>query len=384
MGLQKQEVVPTLVLVRQRYTPFGGAERFLERAMGALQAQGVKIILIARRWDGEVIGVERLVCDPFYWGRWWRDWSFARGVRRLLVQHGFVLVQSHERISGCHLYRAGDGVHAEWLRQRSRVVSPLVGWLMRCNPYHRYLLAEEKRLFESAQLKGVICNSRMVRDEILERFQIAKEKLHVIYSGVDLTRFNPALLPIHRARVRQECGVGPEDILLLFVGSGFGRKGVSILLSAMTRLPEHYKLFIVGRDKAEKRLAAQAKRLGLANRVWFAGGCREVLPYYCAADAVVLPTLYDPFPNVALEAMAMGLPLVTSLKCGAVDWVEHGVNGLLADALDLEGLIDNLQQLGDAGVRAAMGQAAFATVAPLSLESMSQQLIELYRALMMK
>lgn len=372
----------SLALIRQRYTPFGGAERFLERAMGALQSGGVGITLIARQWSGDLSGVEPLVCDPFYLGRWWRDAGFARGVQALLQKRSFHLVQTHERISGCDIYRAGDGVHAEWLQNRSRVLSPLARWLVERNPYHRYVLAAEKRLFEDPGLQAVICNSRMVKDEILSRFAIAQEKLHVIYSGVDTKRFSPDIRPLFKDRVRQEWGVKDEDCLLLFVGSGFARKGVPILLEAVARLPSHFKLLVVGQDKGQPAIKQQAVRLGIGERVWFAGGCQEVIPFYCAADAVVLPTLYDPFPNVALEAMAMGLPLVTTFKCGAVDWIEHGQNGLLSDALDLEGLVANLMVLGERDVREAMGSAACATVAPLTLEAMSNRLLGLYRGLL--
>ncbi|MBF0127639.1 MAG: glycosyltransferase family 4 protein [Magnetococcales bacterium] len=350
--------------------------------MGALRARGVEITLIARQWDAGVADVRPLACDPFYLGRWWRDAGFARGVARLLERHPFHLVQTHERIAGCDLYRAGDGVHREWLRQRGRVQSPLGRWLAGLNPYHRYLLSAERRLFEDVRLKAVICNSNMVREEILEAFAIDPGKLHVIYSGVDCHRFHPDARREHREPVRRAWGIGADDLLLLFVGSGFRRKGVPVLLEAMTRLPDHCKLLIVGRDKERKGMERLARRLGLEGRVRFAGGRSEVIPFYGAADGVVLPTLYDPFPNVALEAMAMGLPLVTTFKCGAVDWIESGRNGLLSDALDVEALTANLLSLLDRPRREAMGEAARATVVPMTLEAMSGRLLTLYETLL--
>ncbi|MBF0627903.1 MAG: glycosyltransferase family 4 protein [Magnetococcales bacterium] len=373
----------SLALIRQRYTPFGGAERFLERAMSALQAQGVAITLIARRWEGEEgQGIARVRCDPWHLGRWWRDAAFARCVQRLLTPRRYDLVQSHERIPGCDLYRAGDGVHAEWLAQRGRAQGAIGRGLMALNPYHRHVLAMERRLFEHPGLKAVICNSRMVRDEILGRFRIAPDKLKVIYSGVDLERFHPDQKMRHRAVMRAQWGMTEDELLFLFVGSGFRRKGLPALLTALSGMRHPARLVVVGRDKEQNRMRSLARHLGIAARVMFVGGCREVIPYYAAADAVVLPTLYDPFPNVALEAMAMGLPLVTSLKCGAVDWIRHGENGLLADALDREALTCNLERLEDPILRAALGVAARSTVLPVSLEAMSMQLLELYRELL--
>ncbi|MBF0180442.1 MAG: glycosyltransferase family 4 protein [Magnetococcales bacterium] len=373
-----------LALIRQRYNPFGGAERFLERAMDALRAQGVEITLIARQWETGMTGITPLSCDPFHLGRWWRDAGFARAVGRRLQGHPYHLTQTHERIPGCDIYRAGDGVHAEWLQQRGRGQSPLARRLALLNPYHRYVLDAERRLFEDPGLRAVICNSRMVRDEILARFRIDPGKLHVIYNGVDMQRFHPDARALHRERVRREWGIGEGEVCFLFVGSGFARKGVGVLLRAMARLPEGCRLLVAGRDKEQARMTRLAARLGLRDRVSFAGGCKEVIPLYAAADAVALPTLYDPFPNVALEAMAMGLPLVTSHKCGAVDLIVPGRNGLLADALDAEDLARQLASLQDPGLREAMGRAARETVAPLTLEAMGTQLVALYQQLLRK
>ncbi|GAB0056208.1 Lipopolysaccharide core biosynthesis protein RfaG [Candidatus Magnetaquicoccaceae bacterium FCR-1] len=371
-----------LALIRQRHTPFGGAERFLDRAMGALRARGVAITLIARRWEGGCDGLETVRCDPWHLGRWWRDVAFARCVHARLAERRFDLVQSHERIPGCDLYRAGDGVHAEWLEQRGRARGRVARWLDGINPFHRHLLNQERLLFEHADLKAVICNSRMVRAEILARFRIAPEKLVVIYSGVDLERFHPETRARERDAARAGWGIAPHETLLLFVGSGFERKGVPALLTALAGLDRATRLVVVGRDKAQGRMEGLARRLGVADRVLFTGGRRDVVPCYAAADAVVLPTLYDPFPNVALEAMAMGLPLVTTFKCGAVDLIDHGVNGLLGDALDLATLTRNLQSLDDAAYRVALGRAARETVVGLSLETMSARLMELYQGLL--
>ncbi|MBF0162060.1 MAG: glycosyltransferase family 4 protein [Magnetococcales bacterium] len=373
----------SLALIRQRYTPFGGAERFLERAMAALQQEGVAITLIARSWSGTGAGVQLLPCNPPSWGRLWRDVSFAGCVRRRLQQHPFHLVQSHERIAGCDLYRAGDGVHRVWLAERARTQ----GWLGRlataCSPYHHYILAAERRLLHSPRLRGVICNSRMVQEEIRRHFQTAAEKLHVIYSGVDIHRFHPSLRPQFRESVRQQWSIPPEALLLLCVGSGFQRKGVPVLLEAMVALPASVYLLVVGQDRHLEAMRARARRLGVGQRVMFTGGQSEVAPFYGAADVLVLPSRYDPFPNVALEGMGAALPLITSHQCGAADLIRHGENGFLGDSLDRPALLANIHALlADPQRRQAMGRAARQTVEPLTLEAMSQRLLALYAQLL--
>lgn len=371
---------PSVALIRQRYAHDGGAERFVSRALEALKSHNVRLTLVTREWRGGE-GFEVLTCNPFYIGRLWRDWSFARAVCRRLERESFDLVQSHERLSCCDVYRAGDGVHREWLRQRARTQGALGRLATALNPYHYYVKAAEKRLFGSARLKAVICNSKMVRDEILNHFGIAREKLHVIYSGVDTRVFHPDLKR-HRAAIRAQYAVPEDATLFLFVGSGFARKGVATLLEAMARLSADTYLLVVGHDKSLEKYRVRAQRLGLGSRARFAGRQTDVKPFYGAADGLVLPTLYDPFPNVALEAMASGVPVITSSKCGAAELIRDGENGYVCDALDSSALVERMRQLADREKGERIGKAARDTVAGLHLETMSDKLLELYRSLL--
>ncbi|MDA8094338.1 MAG: glycosyltransferase family 4 protein [Betaproteobacteria bacterium] len=369
-----------IALIRQRYTAFGGAERFVARAMGALREQGAELTVVTRRWDDQS-GTPALVCNPFYLGSLWRDMGFARCVCARVQPQAFDLVQSHERIACCDIYRAGDGVHREWLRQRSRTLGALKRLAIAVNPYHRYTLAAERALFTSPRLKAVICNSRMVRDEIMQHFGLPQTKLHVIYSGVDTDQFHPGLRHAHRDGVRARYGIPPDAPLFLFVGSGFERKGVPALLSAMQAIPGEAHLLIVGRDK--KLAAFQRKGQNIAaGRVHFTGPQPDPKPFYGAADAFVLPTLYDPFPNVALEAMAAGLPVVTSYKSGAAELIRDGENGFVCDALDHERLATSMRRLCARATARQMGEAARHTVEPLTLDAMGEKLLNLYEELL--
>ncbi len=366
-----------IALIRQRYAGDGGAERFVARMLDTLKDRA-RLTLITREWD-RVQGFEVLACNPFYIGRWWRDRSFARDVCRLLGSRRFDLVQSHERIACCDIYRAGDGLHREWLKNRARVLGPLARLGTALNPYHRYLLAAECRLFESPRLRAVVCNSRMVRDEIKRHFALADEKLHVIYSGVDTSVYHPDLKR-ERAAVRASLGLVSAAPLFLFVGSGFERKGLAAALRALAQLPAA-QLLVIGRDRRIARYQALAQKLGLGERVQFLGAIDDVKPYYGAADALVLPTLYDPFPNVALEAMACGLPVVTSTTSGAAELIANGHNGYVCDALDVETLTAYLRAVVDPARHAALCAQARRTVEPMTLEAASRQWLDLYASL---
>ena len=383
-----------LAVVRQRYNPHGGAERFVERAFGALAQRGADVTIIAREWaiggpqspagspGGDVAGAPRVqVVDPFFIGRLWRDAGFARAARAAWRRGAYDLVQSHERIPGCEVYRAGDGVHRQWLENRAAHASAVERLRLRASPYHRYVCAAERAMFEHPALRAVICNSRMVRDEILRHFRIDPGKLHVIYNGVDTGHFHPRERAAGRERERARLGAQPEELLLAFVGSGFARKGLDAVLGAMRLARTPTRLVVVGRDRELPRFVAMARDHGLAERVRFVGGVSDVRPFYAAADLLVLPTHYDPFPNVVPEALAMGVPAVVRDQCGAAEALEEGVSGRICRAGDVESVARAIDAFAAAGDRAGAEAAARKTAEGLALETMAARLLDLYASL---
>jgi UDP-glucose:(heptosyl)LPS alpha-1,3-glucosyltransferase len=370
-----------LAIVRQRYNPFGGAERFVARALPALERAGSDVTLITRAAEGwaarRVLNV-----NPFYLGKVWRDWSFARAARSAWRRESFDLVQSHERIPGCDVYRAGDGVHRRWLELRKRRGRAAERLGIALNPYHHYVCRAEKRMFEHPRLRAVICNSKMVRDEIRRGFRIAPEKLHVIYSGVDLSHFSLPRRRELRERARDELGVRARETLFLFVGSGFARKGLDCAIDALALADRPaYRLGVVGTDRHAPRYAERARRAGLGERVRFLGGREDVRPLYAAADCFILPSRYDPFPNTALEALAMGLPALVSSRCGAAEVIERGVNGWVCEPDDPVRLARLISEAGEAVDRADMAAAARASAERFGIDAMAEQLVNLYKKL---
>lgn len=371
-----------LALVRQRYNPAGGAERFVSRALQVLRQSGdLEVFLLARKWE-DLEGITALTVSPFYWGNLWRDRGFATAVRRVWQQQGFDLVQSHERIPGCDIYRAGDGVHARWLALRSQTMGRLRRWSLRLNPYHHYVCWAERKMFRDPRLKLIICNADMVKREIQAAFGVPEERFAVIYNGVDTAVFHPDLAQQHRQAMRQALGIGVDDPVLLYVGSGFERKGVARALQALLPHPA-VTLVVVGTDKHLVRYQQLAVALGVSQRVRFCGAQQDVKPFYGMADGFLLPTLYDPFPNVCVEALAAGLPVLTSTTCGVAELLQDGVNGWVVDALDLPGWQRSIGAwLAQRPQWAALSAAARQTAEPLHLTGMGEKLLACYRALL--
>lgn len=366
-----------LAIVRQKYRPDGGAERFISRALEALDDNSLQLTIITRSWQGEPKPDWHLhICNPKKWGRISRERGFAVAARACWEREKFDIVQSHERIAGCDIFRAGDGVHRVWLQQRARVISPFQRMLTRFSGYHRYVMAAEEKMFRSPALKKIICNSLMVKNDIMRCFQVPEEKFAVIYNAIDSQRFTPASAE-QRQQSREKLQLPAEARVFIYVGSGFERKGLKASISALATTDAH--LLVVGQDKQQSHYASLARSLGCENRVHFLGVQNNVIPFYHAADGLILPTLYDPFPNVILEAMACGLPVITSFTCGGAEFIVDGQQGFVCDALDIASLSAAAAAIPLRTLDSRMGDAARERILPYSPQQLAGQLHALYQ-----
>ncbi|WP_332824897.1 glycosyltransferase family 4 protein [Ramlibacter sp.] len=384
--MSRADPPPRIALVRGSWNAAGGAERFVQRIAAALSARGVELTLIARRWPQGDTGLPPAVrcieLDTFHVGRRWRDQGFARAVRETVARERFDLVQSHERIPGLPLYRAGDGVHRQWLAIRQRQHGFWRNLGDRLSLQHRATLRAERDMFAHPALQCVVCNSEMVRDEIARIYGVPAAKLTVIRNGIDLQRFRPPT-DAERGAARARFGWADAQTVFLFVGSGFERKGVAGALRAFARagLRDRALLVVVGHDKHRGRYEQLAQALGIAAAVQFTGPQQDVLPYYQGADAFVLPTLYDPQSNAVLEAMACGLPAITTTGCGVAELLSPA-SGHVVDAFDEPALAAAMTDLARPGHARALGAAARRAIEPYSLDRMTDDYLDLYARLM--
>ncbi len=354
-----------IALIRRRYTPFGGAERYTAAVAEGLVVRGHKVHLFAERWVGEGDAMSRIQFHRVAVGpgpSFLRVLAFAARAARAVAREHYDAIVSFERTLRQDVYRAGDGCHREWLLRRAPAIAPARRALMRANPLHATYLWLEGRIFRDPCCRLIIANSQRGRDEIVRHYGTDLGRIAVLLTGVDLEAYHPRRRAERRAAVRGSLGVGSGEMVLLFVGSGFERKGLGPLLRAIDLLRRDagqlpLRLLVAGRR--ELRYERACRRLGLADRVTFLGGAHDVADLYAAADAFILPSLYDPFSNACLEAMASGLPAITSRANGTSELIEDGVEGfVLEDPTDTGAIAKAILAVGDPAVRERMGQAA--------------------------
>ena len=318
----------TIGLVRRGYSETGGAEAYLKRLARGISAAGQDVRLFTdAAWPP----------SEWPWGpitrlRGETARRFADEVEKIRPKARCDLLLSLERIWRCDVFRAGDGIHQAWLRRRDAASSPAKKLLRRFNAKHRETLELEKSLFAGGA-RRVIANSEMVKKEAQEFYDYPTDQIDVIPNGVPVSDFR--LNPEARRRRRKSLGLADRQLAVLFVGSGWARKGLRFAIEAVESLGENFRLLVAGRGRSHKIRPRSVRLLGAV---------RDLPALYAAADIFLLPTLYDPFSNACLEALAAGLPVITTRANGFSEIIEHGVHGSIVDhATNIEQLRDALR-----------------------------------------
>lgn len=330
-----------LGLICRPFSFHGGVETATAGLLTALRQAGHDVELISTRRQASVAGLVVRRVPTLRHPSVLRLISFAFAARAAAARHGYDLVQSHERALTQDVYRAGEGCHAAYLEAMQRNVTGL-------KPYHRLILTLERRIFQLRTARHVVAISRQGKEEIERRFGTDPARVTLIYNGVDLERFHPDNRGRHRRPTRQALRIPEEAWTVLFVGSGFERKGLDSLLGAFARVADtDSRLVVTGKGDVGRyqRLAAS---LGIAERTIWTGPKEGVERLYAAADAVALPARYEPFGNVHLEALASGVPVLSSARAGGSEIVIRGENGWVAAEVAVAPIAEGLAALRDA------------------------------------
>lgn len=309
----------------------GGLEKYTRRLAARCAEMGHEVFLLTTDCEGPLEkGVEtvnfgrRLKISSAH--LLWFDYQCKKYIKNNPVDVIFGMDRNFCRQTH---YRAGNGVHAAYLARRKQRASLWKKASFFINPLHQIILQMEKKTFESPELQRLFTNSHMVAQEIREYYpKVDPQKIVVVHNGVEWKALEK---PFHEGLLQRPSG----PFHFLFIGNEYERKGLPLLLQALTLLKtQDYQLTIVGKERRMSTFQKMASRLGLEAKVRFCGAVTDTKPYFSAADCVVIPSLYDPFANVTVEALAFGVPVISSSQNGGSEiltrpelgWVFHDLD----------------------------------------------------------
>jgi UDP-glucose:(heptosyl)LPS alpha-1,3-glucosyltransferase len=361
-----------VAVVCRPFSFHGGVETATAGLLHALLAAGHEVELISTARQPDVPGVPVRRVPVLRHPSVLRLLSFALAARRAGRRGGYDIVQSHERGLSQDVYRAGEGSHRAYLEAMGRHAG--------LDPHHRVVCALERRIFRLRAARHIVAISAGGKAEIQERYDTDPEHLTVVYNGVDLERFHPDNRARHRASTRAALGITARAWMALFVGSGFERKGLGPLLSAFARMADEDSRLVVAGKGNVPRYQALAARLGIDEQVTWTGPQRDVEKLYAAADVVALPARYEPFGNVHLEALASGVPVLSSARAGGSELIRAGDNGWVVDDVIPARIADGLDRLRD-GDPVRLSEAARRSAEPFTYAAQMDGLAAVYRGL---
>jgi UDP-glucose:(heptosyl)LPS alpha-1,3-glucosyltransferase len=320
-----------IALITRRFDAAGGGtERDLIVTAEILRAAGHELTILADEIRGANADfqVRRVGRGPRL-GRALSLLRFAYAAVPAARRAGTDLVLSFARVIGADVMRSGGGAHSSYLREarKWRGTASTIG--MRLRPYHQVQMLIERRGFRDPSLKRALAVSEYVRNDLIDSFDLSPAKTITIYNGVDLERFRPARDQSSRDEIRRRFGIPASARLVIFVGNGFARKGLGFLIEAWPMIGGGAFLLVVGSDRASNAYVRRADELNVGERIVFAGAQPKVEELFQAADAFAMPSLFEPFGNVVLEAMACGLPVLTSAYCGVAELLPPSMRGFI-------------------------------------------------------
>ncbi len=357
-----------IAVLLDKFLPSRGGERYFSFLCGELARRGHEVHVFATAVEGSDMPYQVHLVPVLPFPRWLRILSFWRNSARILARHDFDIIHGVAQSPMVNVLNPHGGVEPAYLRQEFASLENrlyfVYKWIRRYVSVRHYLeMALQRRQYQSERLKRVIAISTMIKRDITHYYGFPKGRVDVVFNSVDIDRFHPRNRDLHREKVRRELNIGEKSFLLLFAGNNFRLKGVATLVRSLARLrlefPDRdFRLLIAGRGRTS-RYQALAKRLGMAGAVIFAGPLKGMERYYAAADVYVHPTFYDSCSLTVLEALAAGLPAVTTRFNGASDAITSPDAGcVINDPSDDGELADAIIRYTDPERQAVFSKAA--------------------------
>ena len=357
-----------IALVIQEYFPHGGLQRDFSRLLRVLVTRGHRCTVYCARWQGERVGEADLRILPVRaLTNHGRAAAFARRVQESLYAQDVDRVVGFNRMPGLDIYFAGDGSFVDRAAHQPG--------LYRALPRYRTYAALERAVFEP-QTRTQVLLLTAGQGEVYRRCHATPAgRLHVLPPGVDPSARAPADAQARRRAQRQSLGLEQGELALLFVASSFATKGLDRAITTLAHMAAEQpsvkaRLIVVGAGRP-RRFRRLAKKLGVLQALDFLGGRDDVDQLMLAADLLVHPARVEAGGAVLLEALAAGLPVVTSALCGYAEHVEDARAGIVLPVEFTQQMLDHAVMRNIDGVfRADRRESALAYAARTDLYGM--------------
>lgn len=362
----------------------GGAERYTIDLAEGLSSRGHEVYLLSSSFADSVPPQRQVLIASAGFTRAGRYLQFLASLDRHLETHSYDIVHAMLPVRKCDAYHPHAGIAVDalatgHLKRDRRLMRGMSFVFNQLNRRRRLFAAVERDLLQSANPPVVLCLSDYVRGVASKHYSLDASHMPLLFNGIDTNRFDPASRPEAGIELRKKLGIDPDRVIGLIIAQDFARKGLASAIEALARVSDtRLMLMVVGKeDPAPYRRLAEQQHI--ADRVIFAGSTKDPYSFYRAADFFVLPTRHDPCSLVVLEALAMGLPVISTVFNGACEIMQDGIHGsVLDDPNDIDSLAGAMKRVLDADIRAQASTQCLALRQKLSVNSHLDRLLEIY------
>jgi len=385
-----------IAISHTRYSYVGGVEKYIYSLVERLLDAGHEVHYFCHFWEPNADPRIRFhkVPNPFKPIRSLKVWSFDRLSERAIAKENFDVIHGFTKTSRQDIYTDGSGClldYQEYTLSDSDSGSSFAQSLRRNSLHQRQIERIERARFTRGNFQRIVAMSRLAQQQIVTRYGLSEDEVPVIYNGVDYQNFNPEKTRNRREPMREQLNYLEKDFVVLLIANDYQRKGLRTLIEAADiiekrgGLPNGRRLqvAVVGKERhtREQVLYKLVKELGLYQRVRFFGPQREIPEWHAMSDLHALPSRFDIFGNVVLEAMAMGIPALVSKKAGAAEVVVDGETGFtFDDPKDSQAWADRIIECAaDPKRYEAMCEASRVEAVKYSWDRHFEQMLEIYK-----
>ena len=335
--MNRSSKAKTIALAIEHFSPHkGGAESYAVSLASTLARNGWETHLYGLSWDGEPSAAFfHKMSFPRLLPSWVKMILFAFQHKSMVKGKDFDVVLGFGNTIYMNVYQSHGGVHRFSTSRKVYSESNSVLRFLKRMLIFLSLKDKVRQWIESAPFRieprpRIIAISEMVRDDMVSFYSADKDAIELVYNGIDTERYNIGLRERLRGPLRESLGLKEDDIAFVFISYDLRKKGIAPLIDAAAQLRRSkvggFKLLVVG-EKPYPALFRRIADLGLEEMVIFAGPTKSPGEYYANCDVLVLPTFYDACSLVVMEAMACGLPAITTTANGASGIITHGRDG---------------------------------------------------------